>query len=233
MVLRKLRWLPAAVLAAVAAVLTPVRSSAEILIQVQETGGGSYNQTYTLATLPTSFSTGNFNNVQITVNSTSTAGASTGHSISTTLNAAPGSTFDPAVGLTVTVTDNGFLNANPGGSGLFAGNVSNTSAFADTAVTGQANLSSPATQLGPTTATTGTSSVFSPANVSGIPDSYSITQVLGLSVNSLSNANATFTAGISTQVLANPAPVPAPPALVLALAAVPALGLRRLMRKKA
>jgi len=238
MVRRKYRWLSAAVLAAVAAVATPGRSSAETVILVQEIGGG-YSQSFTGATLPTSFDTGNFSNVKITINSSTDPSSgllnpSSGHSISTTVNAAPGSTFTTSVGLRVTVTDDGFLNSNPGGNGTFTGNVSNTSAFVTSTVTGQATLSSPATTLGPTNATTGTSSLFSPANVSGVPGSYSIQQVLELRVAAVTNSNATFTAGISTQVDSSVvAPVPAPPALFLALAAVPVLGLRRVLRKKA
>jgi hypothetical protein len=234
MVLRKLRWLPAAVLAAAAAVLTPARSSAGIIIQVQEVGG-SYNQTFNAGNpLPASFDTGNFTNVKITVNSTSTSPANQ-HSISTTLNAAPASSFNSSIGLQVTVLDNGFVNTNVGGDGGFTGNVSNTSAFApNSTATGSANLSNPNTNLGPATATPGGSGGgFSPANISGLPDQFSIQQVLTLQAGSV-GTNATFTAGISTQVDASPvAAVPAPPALVLALAAVPALGLRRLMRKKA
>jgi hypothetical protein len=237
MVSRKHRWLSAAVLAAVAAVATPGRSAAGTVILVEETGG-SYSQSFTAATLPTSFDTGNFNNVKITINSSTDPSSglknpSTGHSISTTINAVPGASFDTGIGLKVTVTDDGFLNSNPGGGGTFTGNVSNTSAFVTSTATGTATLSNPATTLGPTTASTGTCSLFSPANVSGVPGSYSIQQVLELRVSALANSNATFTAGISTQVDTSVAPVPAPPALLLALAAVPVLGLRRVLRKKA
>ncbi|HEX4611017.1 MAG TPA: hypothetical protein VH092_22695 [Urbifossiella sp.] len=231
MILRKLRWLSAALLAAAAVFATPSVSLAETVITVQETGGPV--QTFTAATLPTSFDTTNFSDIKITINSSSSSGPSTGHSISTTVNAAPASGFNTDIGLTVTVTDDGFLNSNPGGAGIFEGNVSNTSAFADTTATGTTLLSSPATTLGPTTASSGTSSLFSPSSVSGIPGSYSIEQVLTLRVTALSNPNATFTAGISSQVLSNPLPVPAPPAILLALAAVPVLGLRRVMRRKA
>lgn len=227
MILRKLRWLVAV---AVAVAATPGVSRAATVILVEETGG-SFSQSYTLATLPTSFSTGNFNDVKITINSSSTQGAQSGHSISTTVNATPASGFDTAIGLKVTVTDDGFLNSNPTGSGVFKGNVSNTSAFVESTVTGSAQLSSPLTNLGPTTATTGTS-VFSPITVSGIPSQYSIQQVVDLRVTSLNNPSATFTAAVSTQVEANIA-IPAPPAIFLALAAAPVLGLRRVLRKKA
>jgi hypothetical protein len=231
MVLRKFRWLAPAVVAAVAVLAAPGRSLAETMIIVQETGGAA--QTFTAATLPASFSTGNFSDVKITINSSSSATPKLGHSISTTLNATPGTNFDPAKTLTVTVTDDGFNNLNPGGNGTFTGNVSNTSAFVTGSVTGSTTLSSPATTLGPVAATVGNSVAFSGTNVSGVPDTFSITQVLELRVDTLANSSATFTGSISSQVLVNPAAVPAPPAVFLALAAVPVLGLRRVLRKKA
>jgi hypothetical protein len=229
MILLKLRWLAVAALVAA----TPSLAPAATVILVEETGGGSFSQTYSLANLPTSINTGNFNDVKITINSSSTSGAQPAHSISTTLNAAPAAGFSTAIGLKVTVTDDGFLNSNPTGSGVFKGNVSNTSAFIEGSVTGSATLSSPATNLGPATATVGTSAPFAPVNVSGIPDQYSIQQVVDLRVTALNSGSATFTGAVSTQIEANVAVVPAPPAVILALAALPVLGLRRVLRKKA
>jgi len=234
MILRKYRWIAATVLAVAGVAAAPGRSSAATVILVEETGG-SFSKTYNPTNLPASFDTGNYSNVKITINSSSESGPANGHSISTTLNAAPGSSFSTDIGLRVTVTDDGFINSNPGGSGTFTGNVSNTSAFVTSTAEGTATLSQPPTTRS-ATASTGTSSLFTPANVSGVPGQFSIQQILELRVSSLSNDNATFTAGISTQVDSSvapvPAPVPAPPAILLALAAIPALGVRRALRRR-
>lgn len=243
MVLRKPRWLAAALLAAVAVVASPGVSTAGTVILVEETGGGSFSQSYTLATLPTSFNTPNFNNVQITITSSSGAGAQADHSISTTLNALAGANFTAGAGLKITVTDDGFQNANPGSPGFFVGNVGTTAAFANTSNEGTATLTGAGTTtLGPVTANatplvSGSAPFVDPApvspNVSNIPGAFSITQVLDFRVASTTAQSASFTAGISNSVVTSTAAVPAPPAILLALAAVPALGLRRVLKRKA
>ncbi|QDU19983.1 hypothetical protein [Urbifossiella limnaea] len=239
MVLRKLRWL----VAVVAALAAGPSVSAATIIQVQEVGG-SFSQSYTLATLPTSFNTTNFTNVQITVTTSSGTGAQTNHTLSTTLNAQAGTGFTAGSGLTVTVTESGFLNSNPDSAGFFVGNVGTTAAFAFTSNTGTAKLASTAgtTNLGPTEAkatpfSAGSAAFVDPApvspNVSSIPDAFSIQQVIDFRVAFITQTNASFTAGVSNSVFTETPAVPAPPALLLALAAVPALGLRRVLGKKA
>ncbi len=231
MFLRQVQWLAASLAAVLAVCLAPSRSSADVVILVQETGGPV--QMFTPATLPTSFSTGNFSDVKITFNTSSSPIATLGNSISTTLNAKPVTNFDTSKTLTVTVTDNGFFNLNPGGNGTFTGNVSNTSAFVTGSVTGTTTLSNPSTTLGPTAATVGNSQPFPATNVVGVPGQFSIQQVLELRVDSLNDQSATFTGSISSQILVNPTPVPAPGGLALALIGLPLIGLRRALRKPA
>jgi hypothetical protein len=243
MVLRKPRWLAAALLAAVAVVASPGVSTAGTVILVEETGGGSFSQSYTLATLPTSFNTPSFNNVQITITSSSSAGVQADHSISTTLNAQAGAGFAAGAGLKITVTDDGFQNANPNSPGFFVGNVSTTAAFANTSNEGTATLTGTgATTLGPVTAnatpvSAGSAPFVDPApvapNVSNIPGTFSVQQILNFRVASITAQSASFTAGISNSVVTSTAAVPAPPAILLALAAVPAIGLRRALKRKA
>ncbi len=240
MSLHKFRWLAAAVLAVAA---SPGAARAGTMIQIQEVGG-TYANTFTLATLPASFNTTNFNNVQITVTTSSGTGAQTNHTLSTTLNAQAGTNFTAGSGLTITVSDDGFLNSNPNSAGFFVGNVGTTAAFANTSNTGSATLTSTAgtTNLGPTTANAtpfaaGSAAFVNPPpaapNVAGIPGQFSISQVIDFRVASTTQSNASFTAGVSNSVFTETAAVPAPPAVFLALAAVPALGLRRVLRKKA
>jgi len=256
MVFRKLRWLSAAVLAAAAVVATPGLSFAETTILVQEVGG-AFTQSYTLATLPASFNTTNFTNVQITVGTSSLGQPSEGrpgHTLSTTLVALAGPNFTPNSGLSITVTDNGFLNANAkvgeSTDGFFVGNVGTTAGFAFTTNTGTTKIAdtdplNPNPKLkeysaiaSATPLVAGSAPFVSPApltpNVSGIPHQFSIQQLLEFRVTSITDASASFTASVSNSVNTVPqAAVPAPPAILLALAAVPALGLRRAIRKKA
>ncbi|MBN9517744.1 hypothetical protein J0H58_04360 [bacterium] len=240
MVLHKPRWLAAALLAAAAVFASPGVSAAGTVILVEETGGGSFSQSYTLATLPPSFNTPSFNNVQITINTSSGDGVRADHAISTGLNAQAGAGFTAGAGLKITVTDDGFQNANPGSPGFFVGNISNTAAFANTSNEGTATLTGNGTTiLGPVTAnaspvTIGSGQFLaSTPNVSSIPDTFSVQQVLNFRVESITASSASFTAGISTSVVTSTAAVPAPPAALLALAAFPVLGLRRALKRKA
>jgi hypothetical protein len=238
MTISRLRWLAVMVVVAIAAIATPARSVAETVIIVTE---GTTQKTFTLATLPSSFNLDNFTNIKITVNP-STVGA--GHTLSTTLNALPSSGFNPAVGLEVKVVSD-FVNPFSDGSGEFAGNVSNTSAFAATTNTGTARLfysdaigtvsfNLPAVSVSTPQTSPPQSGGFAPRTVAGVPSAFSIEQVINFQVGALVDPSASFTAGISNEILFAPPPsaVPAPPAAVLALTALPLLGLRRWMRNK-
>jgi hypothetical protein len=246
MVLRNLRLLVAAVLAAAG---TPAVSLAETQIIVSEfdtsTNTTLNSQTFTIATLPTAGSPytpvdGNFRDISITVTSSSSTGASDFHSLTTTFGAKPTEgTFDPNVELRVSVVDDAYLNSIPGGVGTLSGNLGNSSGGSVTSVTGSTSLStgtvgstSAVATLGPTSAGSGSGTQFSPANISSMPGAFALEQTLALRVTSLTSTNASFGSTVSTFVTTS-APVPAPPALFLALAAVPVLGLRRVLRKKA
>jgi hypothetical protein len=245
MVLRNLRLLAAVVLAVVA---TPAVSLAETQIIVSEfdtsTNTTVNSQTFTIATLPTAGSPytpvgGNFRDISLTVTSSSDTGASDFHSLTTTFGAKPTEgTFNPNIELRVSVVDDGYLNSIPGGSGTLTGNLGNSSGGSVTSVTGTTSLSTgtvgsttPVETLGPATATSGSGVITGSANVSSMPGAFALEQTLALRVTSLTSANASFGSTISTFVTTS-APVPAPPALFLALAAVPVLGLRRVLRKK-
>jgi hypothetical protein len=81
--------------------------------------------------------------------------------------------------------------------------------------------------LGPSPITT--------ANVSNIPTSFALQQVILISIpdgfSTAANTSFNGTAGVTALPVA--APIPAPPALALALIALPLVGARRALRKKA
>lgn len=256
MLLRKMRWLSAGLLATVAMLAAPSRSKAESLILIQELDGSNNvvnSASFTLATLPSSGSPytpagGSFASISLTV--TSTSGVSSNiNSISTTVGAKPSDSFDPSHSLQITVTDDAFLNATPGGvatatndpgasSGISGGNnnlVGSTNIQSGTLA--GADLASLA--LTPTASDTspdGPSDPNSHANISNLPGQFAITQTMTL--RAIPNAgqsidlNSTFGGTLSSTILTSPAPVPAPAGLLLALAAVPMFGLRRALRRK-
>jgi hypothetical protein len=245
MVLRNLRLLAAVVLAVAG---TPAVSLAETQIIVSEfdttTNTTLNSQTFTIATLPTAGTPytpvdGNFRDITFTITSSSGTGASDFHSLTTTFGAKPTTgTFDPNVELRISIVDDAFLNSNPDGTGVLTGNLGNSSGGSVTSVTGTTSLSTgtigattPVATLGPATAVGGSGVITGSANISNMPGAFAFEQTLALRVSSVSSSNASFGSPISTFVTPS-APVPAPPALFLALAAVPVLGLRRVLRKK-
>jgi hypothetical protein len=251
MVLRKLRWLSAAVLAAVAVFASPARSQAGTQIIVTEfdtsTNTVVNSASFTLATLPTAGSPytpvgGNFRDISITMTSSSGSGASDFHSLTTTFGAKPtDGTFNPNVELRLSIIDDGFLSSNPNGTGILSGNVGNSSGGSVTNVTGDTTLSTgmiggttPLLTLGPDSAGNGSGTSFTSANIASMPGAFAIEQTLALRVSAVTSANASFGSTISTFLSTSPqSVVPAPAGLILALTAVPVIGLRRVLRKKA
>jgi hypothetical protein len=261
MVPRNLRWLSVAVLSAVGLAAFPARSSADTLILVQELSGSGAvlgSSSFTIDTLPTSSNpftptlsgggTASFRDISITVNTTSGV-PRTGNSLSTTVNAKPSTAFDASHQLRVIVTDDGFLNANAGGAAV----VTNDPGLTD-AVFGGLNentgrtelltgtlgsLGSTIAQPADATEVSGGGDARTTADVAALPGAFAIRQTLtirGIPTTGIT-ADSTFTDSLSSKVESSAPPpnggvVPAPAGLVLALTALPALGLRRLLRRK-
>jgi hypothetical protein len=163
-------------------------------------------------------------------------------------------TFNPTDGLLFTVTGTNAANGFPGQPGLINQNASATSGIAGTGSTvansnigGVNQVTATTTVFGVTSpksvAEIGDGSVSFPsaatttASVAGLPNPYSVVQtilVYALPVNGNANmyVGATFTGGASSTVNSNAAPVPAPGGLILGLAALPLVGLRRVLARK-
>jgi len=162
-----------------------------------------------------------------------------------------GSDFpDAGHALQFVITATGANNSFPGQSGSFTNNAGATSAIAGTGglnnIAGITDVTGNTTVQGITSANSqsrvGDGSVSFPAalttngNVANLPSPYSITQTivvkaLPVNANAIIATGVTFSGGASSTVTAN-APVPAPGGLVLALIALPILGLRRALRGK-
>jgi hypothetical protein len=258
MVLRKMRWLAAAVVAITAMVGSPSRSRADTQILIQELNGSTVVSSQITTGTTASFATPNFTNIQVTTNS----GSGAIGSLTTNVAANLAGSFDPTHTLQVIVTSDSFTNPFPGQPA----NVTNT-AGASTAIQGGTNTISGSTQIlslpltnsttqtgvvasgtviaGPTTNSTAsfnlgsgsTSGAVTTTSNPALPDTYAIQQTINVratpdsdgSIASGSSAGGT----VGSTLVTNAAPVPAPAGLVLALAAIPAFGLRRYLRRRA
>ena len=255
MFLRKMRWLCAAVVAILAAAATPARSMADTVIQITELGGatttfssGSSTGSFTTP----SFSTTNYQNITVTINpNMGVPGFSIG-SLTSTVNAVILNGFDPSSTLQVVVTSApeftagvpGFANNNPGQPANFLNSASNSSAIfgASTNATGTTellNLPGAALNASAPAASSSVHSVAGETNLTtgaspSLPDLFAIRQTITVRVTPLGGSISPGTLGAtsSSNVLSNAAPVPAPAGLLLALAAAPVLGLRRILRRK-
>jgi len=249
MILRKLRWLAAVALALAA----PTASQAAIQILVQESGGPQMIFTGNVS----NYSTTNFTAISITPNQNSGAIGS----LTTAVVATPVTGFDPSATLTIIVTADGFTTptANINGPAVVENNaaassavgggtneLSNTTQLLSVPLspgTGQTGSPAAGSALGTATATAtdtrpgGGASPTTTANIMGMPDAFAIQQTITVRADVTSSngidTGSTLGGSASSLVRTSPAPVPAPPALLLALAAVPALGLRRMLAKKA
>lgn len=242
MFLRQLRWIAAGLVALAALVGNPGVSRADTLYVVQEydtstntlLNSTSFTQA-NVPTLSTPFSGAGWNFQSISFGGTTTSGpaASDFHSLTTTLSARPTAAgFNTSIELRVTITDDGFLNSNPDGDGVLTGNLGNSSGGSVTTLTGSSTLVGSAT-LGPLTVNSGAGNNFAPANISGMPGAFAIQHSMILNVSSISSSNTTFGSTVSTFVSTTPnVAIPAPAGVVLALTAVPVLGLRRVLRRK-
>lgn len=255
MFLRKMRWLCAAVVAALATVASPAVSKADTQILIQELDGSGNpvgGQLQITTGTSASFATTNFTNISV---STSSGSGAIG-SLTTSVSAGLVASFDPTHTLQVIVTNDGFTNPNLGEPASITNTVG-----ASSAIVGGTNNISGTTQLLAlplTASTTQTAVVASGSVIAGPTAAASDTRPGGGSSNETTTTSpnlagtyaiqqtiivrATPTTGIATgstvggtagsTVLTNAAPVPAPAGLVLALAAAPVLGLRRILRRK-
>ena len=255
MFLRKMRWLCAAILATAATLGAPSRSMADtqILIQELDGGGNPVSGQYFTGT-SASFSTANFQNIQVTT--TPNTGAIS--SLNTSVTAALSASLDPTHSLQVVVTSDGFINPFPGqpgiifnnvgaSSGIFGGTntITGTTQLLDVPLTVAANQTaaqatgiaiipptSPATDVRPGSSSTTSTT----ANASSLPAPFAIQQTI--IVRATPNAGGAIATGstvggtVGSVVVTNAAPVPAPAGVVLALAALPVFGLRRMLRRK-
>jgi len=249
MILRKLRWLAAVALALAA----PAVSHAGIQILVQESGGPQMIFTGSVS----NYSTANFTDININPNQNSGAISS----LTTGVVATPVTNFNPNATLTIIVTADGFTippaningpatveNNAAASSGIGGGSnvLSNTTQLLNEPLspgTGQTAAQAAGTALGSATATAtdtrpgGGVSPTTTSNISGMPNAFAIQQTITLRAEVTGpngiDTGSTLGGSASSLVRTSPAPVPAPPAILLALAAIPALGLRRVLAKKA
>jgi hypothetical protein len=256
--LHSYRWLAAGVLAAVALAAFPARSEAGVTILVEEIDAsghvlpGALNSHLFNSPAAINVSTSDFG--QITVGAASNAGTTSAtSSISTSvsfLNTTGISSGDlNGLSLRITVTDTfdrppggapGSINSSIGaanGSAGFTGSLA-VSNQTDVLSTGGTSLTTGSTPpVASTVSPSGVSSGPQFLNLGSLPQDFQIQQVITIKLTSAGTdvpANQAFSASVAsgTTPPVN-APVPAPGGLVLALAALPALGLRRVLRRKA
>jgi len=261
MLLRNFRWLSAGVLAAAVLFGAPSRSDAGISVLVEEVDAGGnvvpggsqaaftsplLTGTFVVNALPTP----SFTSVSVTVNR-STGIASSLNTITSTVNLRPNGVLTGDHFLRVIVTDDGFLNSNPGGTatltddaGVSAGinGGSNTAQVVSQLKNG--TLPGPLSNIG--AATTGSSNTTPgglkvnspPVNIPSLPGQFGVEQTILIIASADPTAegiaiNSTLGGTLSTVITSRtPDVVPAPAGVALALVGLPLLGLRRVLRKK-
>jgi hypothetical protein len=244
----------AGLLAAIGLLGSPGRTQAEITVLIEEvdlTGSVVFfgPVSFTGSNLPSQsnpFSTPNFIDIQVTVSTTSGT-ISNVNSLTTAVNMRPAASFDPTHQLRLIVTDNGFRTPSAGGNAAVTNN-----AGASSGIVGGVNQLTNQTQLlttagepvgdptDPATAVGGVggSSATTTATVPNVPGDYAIQQTIyvravrdptgeGIDPNSTLGGSAS-----STVITSAAGVIPAPGGLVLLAAGLPALGLRRWLRKR-
>jgi len=237
-----MRWLCASVLAAIALFAAPSRSLAGTQILIQELdGGGNPVSGQTSTGTSASFATANFLSIQVTTTPNSAAISS----LNTSVTSALAASFDPTHSLQVVVTSDGFVNPFPGQPGTIDNNAGASSGIVGgtNIITGQTTLlDAPGGNvlLGPTAIATDTrpssgTTNDTTANAASLPANFAIQQVIVVRATNSTGIQSGSTVGgtVGSTVLTNAAAVPAPAGLILALAAIPALGLRRALRRSA
>jgi hypothetical protein len=259
MMQRTFGWLSTGVVAAALLLAAPSVSHAGISVLVEEIdaggnvvpGGGqpaftSPNLTGTFVV--NAFPTPSFTSISVTVNR-STGVASDLNTMTTTVNVRPNGVLTDTHFLRVIVDDDGFLNSNAGGKGTLTDDAGTSAG-----INGGTNTAEVVTQLksgalpGPLSnlgnATTGSSDTTPgglkvnspPVSIPSIPGQFGVEQTIliiatadptaeGIAINSTLG-------GTLSSVIRTPQAVPAPAGVALALAGLPLLGLRRVLRKR-
>jgi hypothetical protein len=262
MVLRNLRWMGAGLATVVALCASPARSSADVQVLVEElnatsqivsshftTGTPSSAGTVSFSFSLASYTGGGF------VTTTSVLGGtpSLTPSFSGVFTNAGTAAADT---LRITVTDDGFTAAGVSGvlqnqaatSNGISGGGEQVNTFSQIFTVPLSTPASSTTSVAtgtPVVGPTAVASASSPANpslnpltsenVSGLPSNFAIQQTLVVSFNQNagSSLSGTFGGSGGAFITVNPAAVPAPGGLALALVGLPLLGLRRALRKRA
>jgi len=249
MFLRKIRWLSAALLAAVALVASPGQSQAAVEVLIQEIGPGGTTTLFSntvLANGQVSVSSGSFTaiNLQFANAASNLASSfSTSYTItpSTSLNVANApqlsikvqDTGAAGTGITGVLGANATLTNNVSAtSGILTSDGLGTQTLADiTSVVDFADNSAIGTS--PTNSAVSPGSASSSTGVSNLSAKYSLIQSFTINLNGTGTAEATtLTGGVSSTLQISQA-VPAPPAALLAALALPIFGMRRVLRRKA
>jgi hypothetical protein len=144
-------------------------------------------------------------------------------SLSSALNIS--TTATATQGLQIVVTNPDLTQTNAGAPATFTNDASGTFAGGTISVSGSTTIA------GVTSPQSTSSSNVTNGNISNLPSPFTITQTLLINVTPPSGGAGSFTAGISTVANTNSVPVPAPGGLVLALAGIPLIGLRRIFRR--
>jgi hypothetical protein len=234
MILRK--SLTAALFVGAALCVTPSRSLADTTIQVVEgtitTSGGtsSFTPTGTPQTVdigvvsPPGGSIPAINTTDFTIfGSVGLNVVGNSISLSTALNLS--TTATGTQGLEIIITNPDLTQTNAGAPATFTNDASGT--FAG----GTISLAGSTTIAGATTPQSTGETDITNGNVSNLPSPFTITQTLLINVTPPASGAGSFTSGLSTVVSTNSVPVPAPGGLLLALAGLPLIGLRRVIRK--
>ncbi len=262
MFLRQLRWIAAGVAIVAAVCASPAQSKADIQILVEELDGSNVpfaatrQFTTSAGSGATSFNGTYFTGLVTVSSNSSTPGASVA-SLTPSFSGQLTSAFNVAQDykLRITVTDDGFTPNGPNGTlrvqtsgstGFASGTESvasetriyNPNAGSQVPATSTTQLANGATVAGPVSLFTPNGTLVTNGAglpVAGLSSPYAIQQTIIVSFSGNIPANATFgaTGGASVTSDTPPAAVPAPGGLALALIALPLLGLRRTLRKRA
>jgi len=239
------------------------RADVSVLVQEVNSGGtvvASYGTFDPVTSMPSNLVTQNFtiNSFNATLFSNGSVGSLSSNFI-LSIGGSSTPAFTPGDGLLFTVTATNVLNSFPGQPGAFTNNAGATSAIAGTGgsnniaginqVTSTTTVidafSNPTTtppsvtQVGDSSSNTSSTGTTT-GNVSNLPNPYTMIQTIlvyaiPVSGTAVIQDGATFTGGASSTVTSNAGPVgvPAPGGLALALIALPLMGLRRTLRRKA
>jgi len=258
--LQKSRWLAAGVLAAVAALAAPSRTDASVTILIEEIDAsgkvlpGATNSQLFNSPAAVNVQTADFGQISVVASSNSatsspTSSISTGFSFLNT-SAIPATDLN-GLSLRITVTDTfsrppggqpASINSSIGaanGSAGFTG-ILDLSNQTDALTPGGTSLTTGSTPpVATTSSPSGTSSGAQFLNVSALPQDYQIQQTITVRLTANGTdvpANQAFSGSVASGTappVGPPTSVPAPGGLLLALAAIPALSLRRVLRKRA